>query len=197
MKRLAVVLLAACPLAVNAEPLLVFDGAAVAPFGLFIGDKKGWAIPVTEPEAVTNGDYLSIRPGAEAGVKTATWSGKGEAQLYFGSPEPQDMIGLIAQDAALVALLQLHALPNRKVTLRLGCGESCSANADVGRLFKALPTDEWLRVSFDLKCFAEGGLDAKKVVTPFLLLTRGRLSLSLADVRLVPGAGPAATVKCR
>jgi beta-glucosidase len=192
-----IVLILLLPIAVDAAESVVFDGSAEEPFQLLVGDKKGWTIPVGDAEVSSNAGYLTVGPGNGAGAKLATWSGKGEAQLYLAAAEPQDFSDLLAQDAALVTLLQVHAPPKKKVTLRMGCGYPCSANADISKLLKALPTDQWLRVSFDLKCFADGGLDIANVDTPFLLLTKGRLSLSVSDVRLVPGAGPAATINCR
>ena len=93
-------------------------------------------------------------------------------------------------------LLQIHSAPRRQTILRMGCGYPCAANADVTDLFKALPKDQWLRVSVDLACFVDNGLDVGAVDMPFLLLTRGALDLSLADVRIVPGAAESATVRC-
>lgn len=197
INKLAIIFVAFWPIAVSATDIVVFDGAAVSPFELFVGDQKGWAVPVGDAEVSSNAGYLTIGPAAEAGAKLATWSGKGEAQLYLASAEPQDIGDLLAQDAALVTLMQIHARPRKKVTLRMGCGYPCAANADISKLLKALPTDEWLRVSFDLKCFADGGLDSNNVDTPLLLLTKARLSLSIAEVRIVPGAGAEATIKCR
>ena len=48
-----------------------------------------------------------------------------------------------------------------------------------------------------LKCFVDGGLDATTVDTPFLLLTGSAMSLSIADVRIVDGAGPDSIINCR
>lgn len=183
--------------AVGAAEVTVFDGNAIAPFELKVGDKRGWDTPVTESPTVSASGYLTVALDAETGSRTATWNGKGEAQLYLSTPEPLDLTGAVAADAALVLLLRVNAAPKRRVTLRMGCGHPCSANADISKLLQALPADQWLRVSVDLKCFVDGGLDASRVDTPFLMLSKEKMSLAIADVRLVDGVGRSATVKCR
>jgi len=180
-----------------AAAIEVFNGSAVAPFQLFVGDKAGWAVPVGESAFTSNAGLLTVETDPEKGAISATWLKKGEAQLYFANTEPQDLIASVEADAALVVSIQINKPPNKQVTLRMGCGYPCAANADISKLLKALPENEWLRVSFDLRCFANGGLNVSNVDTPFLLLTSGKLSVTIADVRLVPGAGPDATIKCR
>ena len=63
-------------------------------------------------------------------------------------------------------------------------------------ILKRLPKDEWLRLDIDLQCFVDMGAKLDTVDTPFLLLTSGKLALSIADVRFVPGAGEGAAVTC-
>lgn len=176
--------------------ITVFDGNAVAPFRLFIGDKAGWAVPVGEGAVSSNAGLLTVERDPENGAISAIWLKKGEAQLYLVNAEPDDLTALVEADGALVVLMKVNMAPNKNVTLRMGCGYPCAANADISKLLNALPENEWLRVSFDLRCFANGGLNVSNVDTPFLLLTSGKLSVTMADVRLVPGAGPNATIKC-
>lgn len=180
----------------DAGELAIFDGSEVAPYRLMVGDKENWATPVTEGSTVSAAGYVSVETDAD-GAKSASWNGKGEAQLYLAAAEPQDLSAAAAADAALVLLLKVDQPPKRKTFLRMGCGYPCAANADISPLLKALPKEEWLRVSIDLKCFVDGGLNVANVDTPFLILTRGKMSLSVSDVRIVDGAGPGATINCR
>jgi beta-glucosidase len=177
--------------------IAVFDGSAREPFGLYVGDKENWGIPVGDNVTETLGGYLKVTADAETGARGLEWNGKGEAQLYLASAEPVDLSAAVAADAALVMVLKVAHAPKKDVTLRMGCGYPCAANADISKLLRALPADEWLRVSVDLKCFADGGLDASRVDTPLLLLTRRKLALSLAEVSIVDGAGPSAIINCR
>jgi beta-glucosidase len=127
----------------------------------------------------------------------ARWNGKGEAQFFIANDGPADYSKLVEQDAALVVLMQIVTPPKKKVVIKMGCGYPCAANANITKLLKALPVEQWLRVSFDLKCFADGGLDITNVDTPLLLTTAGKMSVSMSDVSIVPGVGPEATIRCR
>ena len=79
----------------------------------------------------------------------------------------------------------------------MGCVYPCESSTDITRLLEALPGEQWIRISFDLRCFADNGLDVTSVDVPLLVSTRGALGLSIADVRLVPGAGKDAIIRCR
>ena len=194
-----VALLAGLTASVGAFPadIAIFDGTARAPYALMIGDKGNWGIPVGDGQTASAMGYLTVTTDAETGARRAAWNGKGEAQLFLASPEPADLSAAVAADAALVMVLSVQQPPRRSATLRMGCGYPCSANADIGKLLKALPADEWLRVTVDLKCFVDGGLDAANVDTPFLLIADKKMTLSIADVRIVDGAGPDAIIRCR
>ena len=62
----------------------------------------------------------------------------------------------MAADAALVMIVNIAQAPGDAVTLRMGCEYPCAANADIGKLLRALPAGEWLRISVDLQCFVDG-----------------------------------------
>lgn len=173
-----------------------FSGEAHQPYSLYLGDEKGWEVPVAAVPLESYAGRVSVEEAEPPGAKRFTWIGRGDAQVYLKTPEPQDLSEYLASDAALVIQLRVDAKPRRAVTLRMGCGYPCAANADITQLLKRLPENEWLRVAIDLKCFVDLGARLERVETPFLLLTGGRLSVSIADVRLIRAAGEGATVSC-
>lgn len=179
-----------------ADEVVLVDGVATDGYTLMIGDKKQWdTIVYLDPISSASG-YIAVEPDSAAGAINATWNGKGEAQLFLAYSKFQDFSDLLEQDSALVMLLQVTTPPKKKVVIKMGCEYPCAANADISKLLKALPVEQWLRVSIALKCFADGGLNVEHVDTPLLLLTRGRLGLSVADVRIVPGIAESAIVRC-
>ena len=187
-----------CTFAVAAqEEVVMVDGVAGEGYTLLIGDRKQWDTAVDSVPISSSSGYLSVEPDVEAGELNAIWSGKGEAQLFLAHNEPQDYTEYLEQDAALVIILKVVSPPKRKVTIRMGCGYPCAANADITSLLKALPGEEWLRVSFDLKCFADSGLNIGNVDTPLLLTTTGKMAISITDVGIFPGVGTGATIRCR
>jgi beta-glucosidase len=195
---LTVLLLAAVEAAGEAgpEPLVVFSGQAISPYALFLGDEGGWKVPADQPPTSSRAGHVALEPNVEGAAPRVTWNGEGLGQVFLSDGAARDLRPFKGAEPALVILMKVHSRPNRSVTLRMGCGYPCAADADVTRLFRWLPMEEWAQVAIDLDCFTDMGLDLERVSTPFLLLTRGRLSVSLADVRLVPGMGDGATVAC-
>jgi beta-glucosidase len=179
-----------------ADEVVLVDGVAADGYTLMVGDKKQWDTIVDSDPISSASGYISVEPDAASGAVNATWNGKGEAQFFLAYSEFRDFSGLLEQDAALVMLLQVTTPPKKKVVIKMGCEYPCAANADISKLLKALPLAQWLKVSIALKCFADGGLNIEHVDTPLLLLTRGKLALSVADVRIVPGIAESATIRC-
>lgn len=196
---LAVTLLAAAffsPAMALSDEVILSDGAATEGNVLLIGDKKQWDTFVsTDPISSASG-FLSVSLNEEERAMVATWNGRGEAQFFLAHEGPRDYSGHLEGNSALVVLLKVVSPPNKKVTIRMGCGYPCAANADIKKLLKAVPKEQWIRLSFDLKCFVDGGLNIKNVDTPLLLTTKGRMALSVADVRIVAGLGGDATIRC-
>ncbi len=195
----AVTLLAAAffsPAMALSDEVIFSDGAATEGNVLLIGDKKQWdTFVAAEPIGSASG-YLVVEPDHEDQAMNATWNGRGEAQFFLAHEGPRDYTGHLEGNSALVLLLKVLSPPNKKVTIRMGCGYPCAANADIKKLLKAVPKEQWIRLSFDLKCFVDGGLNIKNVDTPLLLTTKGRMALSVADVRIVAGIGGDATIRC-
>ena len=132
----------------------------------------------------------------DSGSRRISWRGRGDGQLYLSSEAPADLSDLLAADAAMLMVLMVEAAPSKQTTLRMGCGYPCAGITDVTRLLRALPTGEWVKLSMDLQCFVQQGLDVTRVDTPFHLLTGGKLDLRLGEVRLVPGLADEATIRC-
>jgi len=183
--------------AVAAEEPILAGGVASEGHVMLIGDKQNWDTVVGPDPVGSASGFLSIQHDDDETAVNISWNGEGEAQFFLGRKEPADYSDFLAQDGALVAVIRLDKKPTSKTTLRMGCGYPCGSNADITRLLEALPTDQWVRVSFDLKCFADGGLDVENVDTPLLITTKGELALSVAEVSVVPEAGPDATIRCR
>jgi len=199
-RHLALVLAAGAVIATGTsrgDEIVLSNGAPAGSYTVLIGDKKQWDTPVGADAVTSASGYLSVESDMANSALTAQWNGKGEAQFFIANDGPADYTALLEQDAALVVLMQVVAPPKRKAVIKMGCGYPCAANANITELLKALPAEQWLRVSFDLKCFADGGLDITNVDTPLLLTTAGKMSVSISDVTIVPGVGPDATIRCR
>jgi beta-glucosidase len=197
MYRILTIVLFLSATVVQADEIVLEGGVAAKGLTLMIGDEKQWDTVVRMDAISSASGYLTAEPDADTGAVRTTWNGKGEAQLFLAYDAPQDYSEHLQQDAALVVLMQVMSPPKRKTVIKMGCGYPCMANANISKLLTALPAEQWLRVSFDLKCFADGGLNIDNVDTPLLLTTAGKMTVSIADVTIVPGVGPEATIHCR
>ncbi|PLX56026.1 MAG: beta-glucosidase [Chromatiales bacterium] len=179
--------------------LQIFNARAAAPWKLFVGDSKGWQVPVVGGAATSAGGVVSVSATdrtVQEDARRVSWNGKGEGQVYFQAGAPQDLATYLEQDAAILVDMKVEQPPTKKVTMRMDCQYPCGAKGDLTELMKKVPQDTWFPLSIDLHCFNKEGADFSRIDTPFLLLTRGRLALSFANLRIVPGAAADAVIKC-
>lgn len=179
--------------------LRVFDTRAIPPWQSFVGDKKGWRIPVSGSATQSWGGVVSVSAtdrDAQEDALRITWSGKGEGQFFMQADTPQDLTDLLAADSALVIYLKVERAPNKGVTVRMDCQHPCGAKGDLTELLRKIPADTWVALAIDLQCFANGGADFSRIDTPFLLVTRGKLTVVTADIRIVPGVADEAVIRC-
>ncbi|MBC6428202.1 MAG: hypothetical protein GDA55_03090 [Cellvibrionales bacterium] len=193
---LLALLVLAMPVAALERPMVLFSAGPNPPPGvaLYLGDAENWSVPVptTAPTAESAGQ--AIRLSRQADSIRLDWAGRREGQLYLQADPPLDLS--TATEAALAVTLKLHRKPRSAVTLALGCGYPCRGSADITRLLRRLPQDEWLQLTFALQCFTDLGLDSARIDSPFLLLSSGKFALSIAAIRLLPTGAATATVTC-
>jgi beta-glucosidase len=179
------------------DEVILANGAPRDGNVMFIGDKKQWDTMVVGEAISSASGYLTAEPRAEEKAVRADWNGEGEAQFFLAHKAPADYTQHLDEQSALVVILKVEKKPTKKVLMKMGCGYPCASNADITKLLKALTPQQWVRLSIDLECFAAGGLNIKNVDTPLLITTRGEMSLSIADISLVSGLGPKATISCQ
>ena len=171
-----------------------FDGDALAPWELFVGDAANWRVAAAETGSTTGPHPLQIQPAdrtRQGDARAVRWAGGATAQVYLQGP-PVDISRESNGDLALAFDVLVEQPPSSPVTLRMDCAHPCSGALDVTERLRELPAGEWQTLRFRLRCFAEAGADMTRIDTPFLLATDGTLALRFADVKLVSaGAGPA------
>lgn len=176
-----------------------YSRGPVSPWRLFVGDPLGWQVPVTATSTVSPSQFLSVSKVdhlLQEDALRAVWNGKGLAQVYLQSPGGVDWTQLMGHRQQLAFSIKVNSPPTAPTALRIDCVYPCGASADVTRLLKAVTVGQWFRVSVDLNCFVKAGLDPKKVETPFLLSTRGKLDVEFSYVALEPVASEQPTITC-
>ncbi len=181
------------------ESLFVYR--VVKPWRLHLQSDGGPAVEVTSNRASSGTDnrltVASIDKDTQEDARQVAWSGGGKASLVFSAQQSQDLSQYLAQNASLLMDLRVDRAPSEPVTLAAQCGEQCEGSLDVTELLAGLPpTPAWSEVSVDLRCLAEAGTDFGRVSAAMILRTRGELELSIANLRIAPGAADVAPQPC-
>lgn len=182
---------------------IVFRSGTQAPWANYVGDPNNWVMPISGSEVAGAGNEISVRNidvRKQEDARLVTWSGNGnfDSQFYWKTPNDRvvDLSKALEQGGAISLVLNMQSSPVGKVGMRMDCLWPCRGNLDVTKLFKRLPTDQWVRLSFPLACFEEAGVDLSNVNAPFVLVSSRKMSLAIYDVAVVPNPDPDSMVDC-
>ena len=183
--------------ALNEEPIgdggsidqVVFGRGVRDPWQLYVGDGLDWSLAVGPRGGKSLRGELQLSVvdrHVQEDARRADFSGNGDhlSQLYFQYDEAVDISILEAAGGVLTMDLRLHTPPSDAVLLRMDCGWPCSGAVDLSPLLKTMAAAQWQTVSVPVACFASRGVDLSKVNTPFLIATRGVLSVDIAEIAI-------------
>ena len=120
------------------------------------------------------------------------WSGSGQATAQITGATAIDLTRQTNGEMALSFWYRVEEAPSAPVAVGMGCGASCGGTVPITQALRAAPRSRWQHLGIPLACFAAAGENMRRVVTPFTLETHGKLTLGLADIRLLSGPGGAA-----
>ncbi len=171
-----------------------FEGGAVPPWKLFLGDETDWRVPAPGALATTRtSQRLKLRVSdrrVQEDSRSVRWHFPGtEAVVYLHSEKPVDLEREANGGLALSFDVFMEEAPSDSVTLAMGCGgEQCRAELDLTDALSELPLETWQTLRFSLRCFAEAGMNMNNVEIPFSVGTEGTLAMRFSDVKLVTAA---------
>lgn len=166
------------------------DQGAVAPYTLFLGTPANFSTTVPRNGlGALDAGAIKAEPDAVAGHKGMkfTWTG-GLGQFHLQSKTANDLLDYIDANSALVFDTVVHKAPEDQVTMRVDCRYPCLGVVDMTNYFRKAPLEQKLQVKMPLACFEATGTHFTSVNTPLVLFTTKAFSLSVANVRYVPGA---------
>jgi beta-glucosidase len=187
------------PRALNARDTLFHAAHVTAPWSMFIGDATA-ELRVTTPAQTSPARIVRLRLGTAA--LRASWSGHGSGMVRIGG-RALDLAGSGHARAAVVLRYRVEVPPTAAV--RAGvlceapygtdaetiatrdwgrCGVAGGAMLDLTSRFRSAPPGRWQTLAIPLAGIARTGADLRSVSSPFALETRGRLRVSIAEVRL-------------
>ncbi len=126
---------------------------------------------------------LGVDRNAQEDARRFAWSGAREADLRIEPNRPLDLSREANGELSLVLQYRVDAAPTAPVTLTMGSAGKPGA-VGVAGVFRAAPSGQWQTLAVPLKCFTASGVDAGKITQPFSLSTSGRMTMSVADIRV-------------
>jgi beta-glucosidase len=129
-------------------------------------------------------------------ARTITFDGSSMASVNIFSNFPEDLRAYTDEQSVLSFAVRLESTPTEPVNLVMICESDCKGSLDITSLLINNSLNEWHKVTIDLACFKKAGTDFSKVMSPFNLSTSGEVSLSFADINLMPQSTEQATMSC-
>ena len=160
----------------------VADDAGAKPLAHGLGGSESGRLTLSAIDRARQEDARQLR-----------WSGGQATAEITGATA----INLTRQTNAQLALsfdYRVQQAPSAAVMLGMSCGASCAGAIPLTPVLKSAPRGKWQQLDVPLACFAAAGEDMRRVWTPFMLETSGKLTLGIANIRLQAGA--AHTLPC-
>jgi beta-glucosidase len=174
----------------NAENYLQ-SGGAVFPWMVILTDESGSSVATTSSaSSPSNGVLLSPEDdGVQENVRRLDFSGNGTSIVSIAA----DAVDLSRQntgDMALYMRYRVNSVGNSDTLLRMNCGEGTCETLSLTNTLKTASKGKWSEMNVKLSCFAEG-TEMTSVREPFIIESKGALSVSISDIRLVANEGQA------
>lgn len=166
----------------------IFVSRSQSPWQLFIKGAGSKPVAVNGNQAALEDNSLvisAVDKASQQDARNIVWVGGKAASVGFTAANPLDLGDYISTDAVLQFDLQLLQAPSDDVLLRMSCGVECGANLDLSSYLDNLNLGQWQNTAVKLSCFKQRGMDFSKVTSAFGLSSRGSLSLSVANIKLL------------
>ena len=121
---------------------------------------------------------------AQEDSRLLAWTGTAPAAARLAPPQPIDIAREATGELSLIVEYRVDTPPTGAVTLRMASPDGKAASVPVGATLHSAPAGQWRTLTVPLRCFAQGGVDMKRVQVPFELQAAGPTRLALSDIRL-------------
>ena len=177
---------AAAKINVQTDAVLnIFDNRPLEPWQLVIADGRNNSVTVTGSTASL--DTITLRAvdrNVQEDSRRMQWNGTGRGSAGFFAQSRTDLSSYVEANSALVFDVKVDEKPTADVRLGIFCGQDCMAEKSITENLQALPQKEWITLSVALKCLATDRAKMDMILSPFYLVTEGKLDLSLYNLRI-------------
>ena len=165
--------------------LPVFAGRALDPWTLMVIDSGNHRRAITG--SVTELDGIRVQAvdrKVQEDSRRLQWSGAGSASVGFFANQRTDLSSYLLSKGALVFDVKVDEAPTGDVRIGMGCGTECLAEQPITGLLRQAEPGKWRTVSVALQCLADKGAKLDMVLSPFYMVTEGKMDVSVNSVRV-------------
>ncbi|MCW9016218.1 MAG: exo 1,3/1,4-beta-D-glucan glucohydrolase, partial [Kangiellaceae bacterium] len=140
--------------------------------------------------------YQTADRRVQEDARKIEFQGKANTAFDINDNFPYDLRGYFEADAAISFDFQVSTPPTKPVYFTMRCEQECEPAMDISHVFGSAPLNRWQRLSIGVSCFANKGATMDKIVSPFMIETKGKFALIISDVKIVPYANKDASIRC-
>lgn len=180
----------------NLAPLSIFNGAVVNPWRLFLKSEHQQHQVVSNSVKFAGIEYRTEDKEIQEDAMSFVFTGTDKAIAEINSNFTEDKVAYIEANSALSFDYKVNSTPSSDFYIAMTCEHGCGGKINISNEIKTSPKNTWNKLSIDLRCFAEKGVDFARVTSPFSMQTQGSAAISIANVNFVPHSAKQATMTC-
>ncbi len=142
----------------------------------------GWSWASEGPVSIT-----AVDKSAQEDARLIRWTGTGPGWVGLTGATAIDLQREANGQLSLGLDYRVDSPIVTNVDLRVDCGKSCQGVVPIAHALSDSHAGQWAHLKVPLACFSKAGADLSRVTTPFAVATTGRLTLSVANIRLETG----------
>ena len=188
----------------NQQDTQIFAGKVMKPWEMLLISEEQTLNIQSNSSSLPGIAYRTIDKNVQEDAFQVQLDGSTTAGIRFSAINAisADLSIVSKEMSALVLTVKRNSDVTAPVSISMACdgseltSESCIASVDVSQALANLPNGEWAKLSIDVSCFANQGLKFDKLVKPFELMSKSKLTLSMSDVYFEAKAGESANIQC-
>lgn len=163
-----------------------FNGLTLGGRVFSVGDEDGWVVQLdglkgqSKTGKVTASATQFQKPNDAIRIQTSSKQTLGQVALYG----PPTNLGALKDMVELSFMVKVDRKPDADVLLMMDCSWPCRGEVSIGGVLRDLEKGQWTEVSTPLNCFTGKDFNLFKINGVFLLSTRARMDISVANIRL-------------
>ena len=179
---------------------ILFEGGALAPWMIYLGDEKDPALAAGPGSAKSAGGGLLLsvtdRDTQEDARRLQWVDGGPTASIYFGRGQAWDASGLASAEGALSVDWRWLSGDLDDLQLLISCGVDCAASVPMAPMIADATAGKWLTLSLPLRCLSAAGIDVTRLESPFGLQAKGPLMIEFSAVFVTDTPATSGALDC-